>query len=82
VVLPETPVAGAARLAETLRAMIAAGRVKRLDSDETVGNITVSIGLAGHRAGESVTDFVGRADRALHASKRQGRNRVSIGESD
>ncbi len=34
VLLPATPLAGAAGLAETLRAAIAAGRVKRVDSDE------------------------------------------------
>lgn len=82
VLLPETPLSGAAGLAETLRTVIANGRVKRLDSDEKTGNITVSIGVTTYRVGELVTEFVGRADQALYASKAQGRNRVSVAEGD
>lgn len=82
VLLPETPLSGAAGLAETLRTIIAGGRVKRLDSDEKIGNITVSIGVTTYRVGELVTEFVGRADQALYASKAQGRNRVSLADGD
>jgi len=82
VLLPETPLEGAAGLAEALRAAIAAGRVKRHDSGETVGNITVSIGVTAYRAGESATDFIERADRALYATKTLGRNRVSVADCD
>lgn len=82
VLLPETPLGGAAGLAETLRISVAGGRVKRLDSDETICNITVSIGVANYRAGESMTEFIARADRALYAAKAQGRNRVSVAEGD
>jgi diguanylate cyclase len=80
VLLPGTPLQGAAGLAETLRATIAGGRVKRMDSDETVGNISVSIGLASCCPGESAVDFIGRADRALYASKQGGRNRVTVAD--
>jgi diguanylate cyclase len=82
ILLPETPLEGAAGLAETLRATIAGGRVKRHDSGETVGNITVSIGVADYRAGEAAAELIGRADRALYAAKALGRNRVSIAEGD
>jgi diguanylate cyclase len=80
ILLPETPIAGAAGLAEKLRATIAGVRVRRLDSAETIGNVTISIGLAGYTPGESATDFVGRADQALYAAKSQGRNRLSISQ--
>jgi diguanylate cyclase len=80
VLLPATPLQGAAGLAETLRTTIAGGRVKRLDSDETVGNISVSIGLASCCPGESAVDFIVRADRALYASKQGGRNRVTVAD--
>jgi len=42
-----------------------------------VARITVSLGVASFRAGESPDVFVARADEALYASKKQGRNRVS-----
>ena len=39
--------------------------------------VTVSVGVAsGQRAGETIEDIVERADRALYAAKRTGRDRV------
>jgi diguanylate cyclase len=81
VILPQTPRGGAVGLAEALRAMVAASRVKRSgDKEALIGNITVSIGVADYSAGESAMDFVNRADRALYAAKMQGRNRVSLAQ--
>jgi len=79
VVLPNTPRGGAVGLAEALRALVAASRVRRSgDRESLVGNISVSIGVADHIAGESASDLVNRADRALYAAKMQGRNRVVL----
>mgnify|MGYP000856102663 FL=1 len=79
VVLPNTPRGGAVGLAEALRALVAASRVRRGgDRDALIGNISVSIGVADHVAGESPTDLVSRADRALYTAKMQGRNRVVL----
>jgi diguanylate cyclase len=78
VLLPETPAKGANSLAEQIRHQIAASRVRRLDRDEYVSDITVSVGITVYRPGELLTDFVGRADAALYASKTNGRNRVTV----
>ncbi|MCM8596718.1 GGDEF domain-containing protein [Accumulibacter sp.] len=79
VLLPATPRGGAVGLAEALRALVAASRVKHGGQKENwIGNITVSIGVSDYCAGESAADFVSRADRALYAAKAQGRNRVCL----
>jgi diguanylate cyclase len=77
VLLPETPLAGAGHLAEKIRAELERCRIKRGDSGELVANITASFGVAAYQPGESVEHFVARADDALYASKKQGRNRVT-----
>jgi diguanylate cyclase (GGDEF)-like protein len=56
------------RIAE--RPLTVRGRPERCE------RITVSIGLAGLRAGDRPADWYARADAALYAAKRGGRNRV------
>lgn len=41
--------------------------------------ITASLGVAEYDPGESLDDFVERADQALYRAKSQGRNRVELG---
>jgi diguanylate cyclase len=78
VLLPDTPLEGARRLAEKIRAAVERFSIKRSDSNEAVANITVSLGVASYRGGESASEFVARADTALYASKNCGRNRVTV----
>jgi diguanylate cyclase len=76
--LPETPLPGAQVVAERLREAVARSRIRRLNSEESIGSITVSAGVASYRPGESVATFIDRADAALYLSKTEGRNRVSV----
>ena len=74
VVLVGAPMDAALRVAETLRGAIEAlvvsfeGRMIRT---------TTSIGLAEGRSDEAFDPLVARADAALYAAKREGRNRVN-----
>jgi diguanylate cyclase len=79
IILPDTPLDGARKLAEELRATIESSRIKRADNGETIEKITISIGVATFRRGESALQFIERADQALYGSKRDGRNRVTVG---
>ena len=74
--LPDTPAAGAAQLAEQLRAAVAGIRIKRADTQQVVSNITVSCGVTQFAADDTPAGFIDRADSALYEAKRQGRNRV------
>jgi len=80
ILLPDTPLEGACTLAERLRATIQSGRIRRGDNTASIGGVTVSLGVAGHCAGEGFDAFMRRADEALYRSKGSGRNRVTVAE--
>lgn len=61
------------RLAERTREMWVPGT----DDDFA---LSVSVGIARYRSGERVDDVLSRADHALYAAKRAGRDRVHIAE--
>ena len=74
VILPGLDKAGACQAAERIRKEIA-------DSPFSLAGIppatiTLSGGVAIRRPGESIPDWVTRADRRLYAAKRAGRNRI------
>lgn len=75
VVLAQTPCAEAATIAERLRGLAEGAVMPGLPAAQRV---TVSIGVAEYRIGETVVQTVGRADQALYAAKQAGRNRVEI----
>jgi len=71
--LPQTPPAAAAQVAEALRAAIEACPF-HFKGERVV--ITTSIGLSAFRTGERGDQVLKRADAALYRAKDQGRNRV------
>jgi diguanylate cyclase (GGDEF)-like protein len=79
VVLAETDVDGATRLAERVRSAIAALRVPRVSGQGDPVTVTVSIGIAAApEAGTSAGQLINAADDALYRAKRAGKNR-SVG---
>jgi len=80
ILLPATALKGAWAVAEGVRRLVAASRIRRLNNDEVVGNITLSAGVAVHKAGEPVSALIERADAALYRAKGGGRNRVETAE--
>jgi diguanylate cyclase len=76
IILPDTPVSAGLRVAEVLRKSVEGKEVINKANNENMGRITLSIGLAEYAPGESITDLIERADKALYEAKRGGRNRV------
>jgi diguanylate cyclase (GGDEF)-like protein len=79
-ILPETSARNAATLAERLRddvRMLGMGETALLEDPPTL-----SVGIAELVLGDDVATFVKRADDALYASKRAGRDRVTIATSE
>lgn len=76
VVLPLTSLRGALRSAERIRKAI----VRR--PFEGLHQVTVSIGIAELRPGETVSSLIDRADQALCGARNAGRNRVHCATVD
>jgi hypothetical protein len=76
ILLPDTEIPVALRIAERVRAAIAEMSLPGIDV-----TVTVSVGVAGYPEHASTPDRLARlADAALYLAKRQGRNRVELAE--
>jgi diguanylate cyclase (GGDEF)-like protein len=81
VVLPQTGLEGAVRLAERLREAVAGQPVEF--GEHRIWGVTASFGVAsGPTLDGSQLDLVGAADQALFDAKRAGKNRVTASVAD
>lgn len=76
VILPDHNLAQATGIAEKIRLTTERMKIKQRDQDETIDQLTVSLGVACYRPGESAVSFVDRADSSLYQAKETGRNKV------
>ncbi|GAB4037951.1 MAG: GGDEF domain-containing protein [Rubrivivax sp.] len=76
VLAPDCELAQAQALAERIRSTVAQGRIRR--GAESLGQVTVSLGIARRVDGESPQAWYRRADAALYAAKSAGRNRAVL----
>ncbi len=78
VLLPETELQGAVKLAENIRLIVENTRIKRAKDQQEICRVTISIGVTRYHLKEALTDFLDRADKALYRSKHDGRNIVTF----
>jgi diguanylate cyclase len=76
VVLPQTELADAVRLANQIRSKVQSKKLVKKSNGDILGVITISIGAAQYDMKEPADSIVQRADACLYAAKRGGRNRV------
>lgn len=81
-VFPDLDLQGCLAVGESIRKSIAECRITRRSSGEELPGITVSIGVAQLRPGESMTELIERCDRAMYQAKGAGRNRVVACEAE
>ncbi len=77
IILPNTNLEGAMSLANSICATVDKKRFTLKNKGERIGKVTLSMGVTCYNAGESIEDYLGRADVALYRSKEAGRNQVS-----
>ncbi|MCK2056076.1 GGDEF domain-containing protein [Methylobacterium sp. 37f] len=74
--LPDTGRAAAYAIAETVRTSVMARELVKRSTGESLGKITISLGLAMHQPGDTAVSFLERADQCMFRAKRDGRNRT------
>ncbi len=82
VLFPTESAARAIQALETIRTEISARNLKRRSTNDDLGVVTVSSGVAQRRPGETAAELMERADAALYVSKRAGRNRTTCAENE
>ena len=78
VLLPQTSLSGATAVAEQIRGTVAQGRIHRPEGGDSIGQVTLSVGVAIAKAGDTLEALLERADAAMYTAKRAGRNRISV----
>jgi diguanylate cyclase len=76
ILLPNTRVADAEKVANQLRGSLGTKQIRRRSTNETLGVVTISIGAAEYCIGEDRDSFIARADGALYKAKQTGRNKI------
>jgi diguanylate cyclase len=77
IIMPRTSGREAAHAADAMRTAIQAKRLRRRSTNEDLGQVTVSVGIARLQPGDTPQGLVERADACLYSSKRNGRNQVT-----
>jgi len=76
IILPDTQLRAAVTVAEHIRRAVMTKELIKRSTSENLGRITVSLGVAMFRPGDTAATLYERADQCLYAAKRNGRNRV------
>ncbi|HZQ13127.1 MAG TPA: diguanylate cyclase [Pseudolabrys sp.] len=81
IILPNTVLRSAIVVADHIRRAVMTKELMKRSTGEHLGRVTVSIGVATLKKGDTVQSFIERTDVCLYAAKRHGRNRV-MSETD
>lgn len=78
VIMPGASINGAEELANRIREAVQARELVKRSTGETLGRVTMSMGISTIRRGDNPASLIERADANLYNAKRAGRNRVVV----
>lgn len=77
-IMPGADLAEAAAICERVRTTVSSKQIRNRTTGESMGNITLSLGIALFRPEDTATDLLQRADAGLYYAKGAGRNQVVL----
>lgn len=77
VILPQTPLENAFKIAAQIKAQLESQFWQKPDAPNTMLRVTASFGVAQLAQGEGTSSLISRADAKLYQAKADGRNRVA-----
>jgi diguanylate cyclase len=78
VIMPDTPLSKAMEIAEKIRRSLAQYPLQRKDNSESIGKVTLSVGVSACKVHDTLDSLIDRADKALYQAKNNGRNQVMV----
>lgn len=76
--LAQATLTQATQLAQTLRSLVSATKIRKRGTQEVVVTITISVGVAACGPNDDAASLMAAADAALYRSKAGGRDRVTV----
>lgn len=76
IIMPATTFEKADEIGNAIREIVERKKLVKKSTNESLGNVTVSLGLAMLDGNEEVEELIERADKALYLSKQSGRNQL------
>ena len=76
VILPGATLDAARATAEEIRENVMGRELVKRSTGESLGKVTISLGIAAFRPGDSCISLLERADQCMYRAKRAGRNRT------
>ncbi len=76
IILPGSTRDEARAVAEKVRTSVMGRELVKRSTGESLGRITISVGLASYRRGDTAVSLLERADHCMFTAKRAGRNQV------
>jgi diguanylate cyclase len=76
IILPDTSIDSAFTISERVRNSVMSRELIKRSTGESLGKVTVSVGVAAMRKGDTAVSLLERADQCMFHAKRNGRNRT------